>query len=542
MDKKPVIKKSTRATIVDQIKGESKKPAETLTPRVEFLTTGSTLLNLALSQKGKDGGVARGRIINIVGDGSSGKCIKKGSVLTSKGLQVLDDIGTKFENGITPWEEELSLTKEVLSKVNVFYKEQVSETICVKTRHGYTIEGTHNHKIAVWTENCTIEMKKLKDLKVGDVAVIVRDTQRFPTEYFPIANLKSYDLSPKYTNANYKDITLPKNVTANIGSLLGLLVGDGGFGENGLGFSNRKPWFIEALNRSLSDFNMKSSNQSKSGVVYACSFKMKAIIYELFDNPEKFTARFKYVPNCILQSPKDVQASFIRSLFDCDSYSDGKNSIEWSSASEQVAKQIHLMLLNFGIVTTLSSKHGVFDGVNYQDHTYWGITIYGPDFIKYVQEIGSCRWDLTKTLEKKAQRKSDYDSIPFLQNYAMSDRDRIRDEVGWVKNGIMKYRSGRFPRFLFAGTENLTYQRLPVFIDTYSSFEDIWDLSLYRELLKANYHFDPISFIENRHDLVDVCDVHVPDGHLFWCNGFINHNTLLALEILAHAYYGMKND
>jgi RecA/RadA recombinase len=74
LDKTP-LKKSARTTIVDQIKEESKQPAETLTPRVEFLTTGSTLLNLALSQKGKDGGVARGRIINIVGDGGSGKTL-----------------------------------------------------------------------------------------------------------------------------------------------------------------------------------------------------------------------------------------------------------------------------------------------------------------------------------------------------------------------------------------------------------------------------------------------------------------------------------
>ena len=43
--------------------------------RVEFLHTGLTLLNLALSGKGKDGGWARGRIINVVGDGSSGKTL-----------------------------------------------------------------------------------------------------------------------------------------------------------------------------------------------------------------------------------------------------------------------------------------------------------------------------------------------------------------------------------------------------------------------------------------------------------------------------------
>jgi len=43
--------------------------------RVEFISTGSVLLNLAMSGKGKDGGYARGRIVNLVGDGSSGKTL-----------------------------------------------------------------------------------------------------------------------------------------------------------------------------------------------------------------------------------------------------------------------------------------------------------------------------------------------------------------------------------------------------------------------------------------------------------------------------------
>lgn len=42
---------------------------------VEFLGSGSTTSNLALSGKGKNGGWARGRIVNIVGDGSSGKTL-----------------------------------------------------------------------------------------------------------------------------------------------------------------------------------------------------------------------------------------------------------------------------------------------------------------------------------------------------------------------------------------------------------------------------------------------------------------------------------
>jgi len=42
---------------------------------VEFISSGCTTLNLALSGKGKHGGWARGRIFNIIGDGSSGKTL-----------------------------------------------------------------------------------------------------------------------------------------------------------------------------------------------------------------------------------------------------------------------------------------------------------------------------------------------------------------------------------------------------------------------------------------------------------------------------------
>ena len=42
---------------------------------VEFMNSGCTILNLAISQKGRKGGWPRGRIINLVGDGSSGKTL-----------------------------------------------------------------------------------------------------------------------------------------------------------------------------------------------------------------------------------------------------------------------------------------------------------------------------------------------------------------------------------------------------------------------------------------------------------------------------------
>lgn len=44
-------------------------------PLIEFISTACLVLNLALSGKGRRGGIARGRILNIVGDGSTGKTL-----------------------------------------------------------------------------------------------------------------------------------------------------------------------------------------------------------------------------------------------------------------------------------------------------------------------------------------------------------------------------------------------------------------------------------------------------------------------------------
>lgn len=63
-----------RKSTVEQVEERSSRRGESKV-RVEFLDTGSTRLNLAASGKGKDGGWARGRIVNFVGDGSTGKTL-----------------------------------------------------------------------------------------------------------------------------------------------------------------------------------------------------------------------------------------------------------------------------------------------------------------------------------------------------------------------------------------------------------------------------------------------------------------------------------
>lgn len=60
---------------VDEVVDGIKNPVKDRKTKVEFLDSGSTALNCAISGKGKKGGWARGRIVNIIGDGSSGKTL-----------------------------------------------------------------------------------------------------------------------------------------------------------------------------------------------------------------------------------------------------------------------------------------------------------------------------------------------------------------------------------------------------------------------------------------------------------------------------------
>lgn len=88
--------KRRKPSITDKLIREIKGVCEyTTSAPVEFLNTGNILLNLALSGKGSTGGFARGRVANIVGDGSSGKTL---IALETAANNFYSLIGRKTEN------------------------------------------------------------------------------------------------------------------------------------------------------------------------------------------------------------------------------------------------------------------------------------------------------------------------------------------------------------------------------------------------------------------------------------------------------------
>lgn len=128
--------------------------------KLDFLTTGSIPMNLACSQKGLDGGIPRGRITNIVGDGSSGKTLKT--------LEICANANANPKSKVFPKTKKITIhynnPEEVMDfDLNLMYGDEFVEDVVWK--HIETVEAT-GYDIA----------KTLKSMKKDEGVVYVVDS------------------------------------------------------------------------------------------------------------------------------------------------------------------------------------------------------------------------------------------------------------------------------------------------------------------------------------------------------------------------------
>lgn len=504
------------------------------------ISTGCDLLDLVVGG-GEGMGYPAGRIINLVGDKSAGKCIKNAYILTANGMQKIDSIGSNFEHGESYFEEEISLEKGLSNYSNKFWKEEVFETIKIKTTNGFSIQGTQDHPIMAFDENCNYILKNMSQLKEGDVCIISKGNYFFAKENYKI----DYTKKDKNKNStNEKVITVPQYVNEDIGTLLGYYIADGSKAGNFINIASSKEYCKNELDTIISsNFGISANHNCGSTTIHSIQFKN--FMEYLLDYPSKFTARFKRVPKCILESPENVQCAFLRALIDNDGYKGKQNSLSYYTASEELSNQVQLMLLNLGIFTSRIGTYGATVNGKFYDNTYYDISIGGLDLRLYAELMGSKKYDFSKTLKIKDNetKKCSIDSIPFLKNKMISDINVLRKKLRWSINGRIDSYKGieRFPRYLFSGKTNITIPLLKDFVEKFYIFKDLFDINFYINILEKDYRYVYINKIEKIRECTNVYDLHIPDGHLFWSNGFISHNTFLNCEMIASTYFKYKN-
>ena len=280
-------------------------------------------------------------------------------------------------------------------------------TVTIRTRCGFILHGSANHRIATpsgW--------RQLDELAVGDEAALARGTNLWATEpvvldWSDAARKRINDICREagvstrtlyrhiggrtvksaavldhllvnYRNAveaggatqlvRRKPVIIPKIVDERLGSFLGYLIGDGHISrvKRTIGLSTadeaQADEFIRLCRELFGLEPRKMFAENKIRVRFS-SQTVQAFLLALGLKSGPW-AREKTVPECILRSPAPVVSAFLRAIYDCDGYA-GPQGVILSTSSTAMSEVVQLLLLNFGIL----SRRRVHKDDNWHVHT-----------------------------------------------------------------------------------------------------------------------------------------------------------------------------
>jgi len=244
-------------------------------------------------------------------------------------------------------------------------------------------------------------------------------------------------------------------------------------------------------------------------------------------------ADVKIVPRAITTGRLSHQSAFLRGLFDADG---GVNtSAHVTSASHGLLREVHVMLLNLGVVGTLVRM----------TPRAWRINISGVDLIAFRDKVGfflprkmaACR-AIAERPDGRGIPKVDYGRYPaelgvviakgiitqIIAHQHQSVMSRGRKRVGYKLAMGASARWGKFLKRVVRGKASLTDVHLAgmsAALACYTEFGGV--CAPYLETAAAGGFLDEIVSITRETAIMrDIC---VPEGHAFVGNGFLNHNS-----------------
>ncbi|MDC1205389.1 ATP-dependent zinc metalloprotease FtsH [Candidatus Pacebacteria bacterium] len=454
--------------------------------------------------------------VMMMGAPGTGKCITGDTILlTNKGTVAIGDVPKYFtvrDDDTVEGLDIVSVDPKTLEferlPASHWYALGEQETKIVHTDVGATIEGTHEHPVVVMNEDGQMEFKRLDAVSKDEYVVMSSGTHMYGS----------------YTS-------VPDSEAAY---LLGLLVGDGC-----LTIKDRIILTV-ADSDILEHVQQIAKNYLNEAFVKVTSrpydYEIRSIAAKTIVRSwgvEETYARHKRVPEWIRFAPKEYVAAFLRGLFDADGSVERSGSVSLSSASESLIKEVHVMLLNMGVVARRYQRKK-----KYNNSLQYYLAVYG-DFVELFQEeVGFLtekkRNRLSAVVEK--QRNTNINVIPHQSTriksvwksaVAVESRDRAFYSQSLYKNAKRYISGDRMPsvaglQTFIAGTETLS----PVLAKS----SEIMEL---KRLCSGDFFFTKVSGIRN--GKAPVFDLTVPKNHNFVANGLINHNTLLARAVAGEA-------
>ncbi|HEX8068381.1 MAG TPA: PhoH family protein [Pyrinomonadaceae bacterium] len=457
-------------------------------------------------------------IVFGIGPAGTGKCIAGDSlVLTARGLLEIGALGASLRaDEYEPIELRVHGLDGVEPAAHV-YRGGASETRRVTTRFGFQIEATPEHPLLTLGADGTLCWRRADELRAGNVLALQRGQRLFGSDAsvnFIYRPSGPFDHTSKPVELTQLDEPLAY--------MLGVLTGDGC-----LTFRNR--------------IILSSADESIVGAFYELASRLglhvfrnggarpydyiiaSAQLYQLLAHLGLSTgkAATKRVPAAILRAPEPIVAAYLRGLFDADGMVEKRDGVvTLSSVSELLLRQVQIVLLNFGVVAAKAVKRTRYRG---RAHTSHLLTIAGAEAERFHELIGFA-------LERKRARRqartpnTNIDVVPHVgpllsaavraATFTRAEHHRF-DDYRRAKRRPSYHKLHELIGVLAArGVCNAAHARLCDLLD--------------RRLL-----FLEVAAVEPGR--AEVYDLTVPGTHSFVANGFVNHNTYLAVAMAVQA-------
>jgi hypothetical protein len=466
----------------------------------------------------------------VLGDDTGlGKCQPPDTlVLTDKGLRELGSLAD-WESWAPDTFGPLKESVQVLVggealPVKQFYYSGEKPTLKATTRSYFQTEGSEVHPLLVRTAEGE-QWVRMSDLTEGDYLCIERCPAPFP------------DADPALDNTF--DRALPSKMSPALARLAGYYIGEGSL--------NSKYQVVVSQSREVNPEVHADIRRLFKEVLGESPSEGDSIYLSRKTLREAFAANgFGYctspgreVPPCILEASRESVREFLRALLE------GEGSVvpcglEYSTASEKLAKQVQVLLLRFGIVARRAPKT-----VKGRDHTYWRLTIFGQDAWLFQQELGFISSRKTRALETSLVEEGNpnLDVVPHAQSLVENVRSEISKAV--TKTGANGDRRGSGLKQFgvsFVNTLNniRNYGRNPTypFLETLETIlrsvaPDSPYLASLSGLVQRRFFYDPVVKVDG--GFAPVMDIEVDHpAHAFIGNGVVSHNTIEAIAAISH--------
>ncbi len=425
---------------------------------------------------------------------SDPKCVTGDTlVLTEQGLQKMEDIYLQLpykprEDEFVPFETTV-LGIDGPEKATKFYCGGFQPIYEVETNLGYTIRGTANHPLLTLQPGGDPTWTKIGDLQAGDYVALARGSRVFgqsaslPESFYPL---------PRQ----------PRTMTTDLAYWLGLLTAEGSVTHYETWFVNGSQKLIDRFVKlTCALFDLKAVPHRKADTYnFNVSISSKALSTWL--RGELGITRgshAKSVPACVLASSEADVLAFLEGLFWGDATirgdKSGSNTFKYTSKSHQLARQVHVLLLNLGVI-------GSFWSTTIDGELYYNVTLRGDQVLDLIELIPSLRDKATSPLRDTRSDKTNYDHLPHGAT---------------LING---HGGNSYLARILAGDRQLSYNRARTVLAEKPELAGV----MLASLVKQDYLWLTVREVRPA-GIEPVYDLLVPGTHSFVADGFVQHNS-----------------